>query len=348
MTREYFSNDQRTIEQLLSALTSENWAERRDAARVLGYRGHISAVAPLIQALNDTRADVRNQAILSLGMLGDRRAIAPLVVMFSNPNHAFVSARALSWIKSRRVVKPLIAGLKSDNKTIRLCAAEVLGEIADPRAVQPLIEALSDEDNSVCKYAALSLGKLKDRRAVSPLLAALRSKDKKVQNNTAVAWYEPSDEEVQASTIIALGDLGDNNVVEFIVPFLRSENRELVYAATHALGELRSKVAFQPLLEMLNNPVTAAWMGHFAAVALGKIGDTQAFDPLITALCDKDVMIRIAAADGLGYLGDLRALPNLRLARKNDNGIDEFGESVSDHAAKAIRRIQRYMKKSGL
>jgi HEAT repeat protein len=96
---------------------------------------------------------------------------------------------------------------------------------------------------------------------------------------------------------------------------------------------------------MLNNPITADWMGHFAAVALGKIGDKQAFDPLITALSDKDVMIRIAAADGLGYLGDSRALPTLRLARKNDNGIDEFGESVRDHATRAIRRIQRHTKK---
>jgi hypothetical protein len=49
--------------------------------------------------------------------------------------------------------------------------------------------------------------------------------------------------------------------------------------------------------------------------------------------------------DGLGYLGDSRALPALKLARKNDKGTDEFGRSVKHHATKAIRRIQRMKNK---
>ena len=143
-----------------------------------------------------------------------------------------------------------------------------------------------------------------------------------------------------------MSNLGDKSVIEHILKYLTSENRELVYAATHALGELRAKAATKPLLEMLNNPVTADWMGHFAAEALGKIGDKRAFDPLVTALSNESVVIRIAAADGLGYLGDSRAISALRLAGKNDKGIDDFGRSAEDHARKAIRRIQRYAKKS--
>jgi HEAT repeat protein len=89
----------------------------------------------------------------------------------------------------------------------------------------------------------VSLGRLKDKRAVTPLLTVLRGKTKKAQSNTSVAWYELSHEEVQAAAIIALGNICDNSVIKPILKFLLSENRELVYASTHALGELRAEVA---------------------------------------------------------------------------------------------------------
>jgi len=206
MPRKYFSNDQRTVAQLLVALKSENWAERRDAARELGYRGDLSAVEPLIHALNDSDSQDRSQVILSLGILGDRRAIDPLVLMFSEPNYAYHSARALSWIKSRRIVIPLIAGLQSENRTIRGSAAEVLGEIRDQRAVKPLIEALKDENNWVRNNAAASLGKLKDKRATKRLLAILNDADLEAPQSTTLT-IGLSDADVQASAIIALGSV---------------------------------------------------------------------------------------------------------------------------------------------
>lgn len=345
VTRKYFSNDQRTVEQLLDTLGSENWVERRAAARELGYRGDLLAVVPLIQALKDLKSDVRSQAALSLGILGDKRAIDSLIAMFSNPNEAYISARALARIKSRRVVKPLIAGLKSDNRAIRLSAAEVLGEIGDQRAVDPLIESLNDENNSVRNSAAVSLGKLKDKRAIKPLLAILRDTDEQAQNNTTSALGELSDEEVQASAIIALGNLRNKKVIRPILKFLTFRNRNLMEAAVLALGELQARVAVEALLKILNNHDKTNLARHFAAVALGKIGDKRALNPLISALSDDDVVIRIAAADGLGQLRDNRAIPVLNLARKNDKGTDEFGRRVKDHATKAIHRIQQYARK---
>lgn len=344
MKNYYSSKDQRTVEQLLIALKSENWAERRDAARELGDREDHSAVEPLIQTLNDLDLQVCSQAILSLGILGDKKAIEPLVEMFRNPNYAYHSARALSWIKSRKVVKPLIAGLKSDNEVIRRSAAEVLGHIKDKRAAEPLIEALNDVDVWVREWSVRSLGILRDRRAVTPLLTATKSKYKPVQKNDSYNKFKH--QEVQSAAIIALGNIGDNSVIEHILIFLASRKRGLVLAAMQALGQLRAKKAVEPLLKKLENSKTREWAGHIAVVALGKIGDKRAFEPLVTALSDNDVVTRIAAAYGLGFLGDSRALPALRLARRNDKGIDEFGESVRAQANWAIHRIQRLEKKA--
>jgi len=188
------------------------------------------------------------------------------------------------------------------------------------------MEALKDEDSWVRQFAAVSLGKLRDKRAVTSLLLTLTDADEKVQERA----------------VIALGRLGDKSGIKPILEFLKSENRDLVCAATFALGELRAEVASKTLVQILNNRSKTNWARHFAAVALGKIGNKSAFDSLITALTDEDEVTRIAATDGLGYLEDARAIPALRLARKNDGGIDEFGESVRDHATRAIRRIRRH------
>ena len=55
---------------------------------------------------------------------------------------------------------------------------------------------------------------------------------------------------------------------------------------------------------------------------------------------DEDVVVRIAAVVGLGYLGDERALPLLEQKQLYDDGIDEFGISVRDTAIEATERIR--------
>ncbi len=59
-----------------------------------------------------------------------------------------------------------------------------------------------------------------------------------------------------------------------------------------------------------------------AAIALGKIGDKRAVDPLIQVLKGKDwPVVRCAAAGALGELGDKRAIGPLTQA-SNDSEIN--------------------------
>jgi hypothetical protein len=67
-----------------------------------------------------------------------------------------------------------------------------------------------------------------------------------------------------------------------------------------------------------------------AALQLGKSKDTRATKPLIQALDDKDVSVRAAAAAALKTLGDLEALPALRLNRLDRSPIvrEQVNESI--------------------
>ncbi|MBT8507647.1 hypothetical protein AZH53_04340 [Methanomicrobiaceae archaeon CYW5] len=70
-----------------------------------------------------------------------------------------------------------------------------------------------------------------------------------------------------------------------------------------------------------------------AAQGLGRLGDLRALDPLLEAVHDDDWRVRFKAAWALGELGDRRALPALRrLAR-------DPVETVRDSAEKAAERI---------
>ncbi len=80
--------------------------------------------------------------------------------------------------------------------------------------------------------------------------------------------------------------------------------------------------------------MTRTWkFGQSAIAAIGRIKDRDGVDPLIRCLCDKEIIIRIGAAEVLGKLGDRRAIEPLKKL-----GHDPFSD-VREAAAELIRRL---------
>ena len=72
-----------------------------------------------------------------------------------------------------------------------------------------------------------------------------------------------------------------------------------------------------------------------AITAIGTIKDRDAVIPLINCLHDKEISIRIGAAEVLGKLGDKRALEPLKKIRNND-----LYSEVREAAETALKKIQ--------
>lgn len=101
--------------------------------------------------------------------------------------------------------------------------------------------------------------------------------------------------------------------------------------AAQALGEARESDAVQPLSSALIDDNTSV---RIAAIeALGKIGDPDGVEPLIGSLRSQAVEIRKAAADALGQIGDPRALEPLI------GSLSDTGWSVRRAAARALGAI---------
>src|SRR6185436_8528665 len=109
-----------------------------------GKPASAAVVAALSEAIHDTDAEVRRQAINTLGQM-----------------------------RAESAAPALASALKDSDGEVREQAARALGELRATSAVDALATALKDNDGEVRKQAAFALGEIHDPRAVPALTAAL-------------------------------------------------------------------------------------------------------------------------------------------------------------------------------
>jgi HEAT repeat protein len=130
----------------------------------------ITAVNPLIAALQDKEGTVRKFAAILLGKLGDPRAIEPLGMALYDLHHEVgkVSAEALARF-GIPALDVLIEALSHPEMWIRIHSISALSKIKDGRVTPILLEMLNDPEREIKKQVIESLGNLKDPRALPPL-----------------------------------------------------------------------------------------------------------------------------------------------------------------------------------
>jgi HEAT repeat protein len=278
--------NERVVAPLIQAMKDESWAVRKRATEALEKRGWkpeddservhyliakqkwdelvilgVSALEPLIQALQDENSKVRKSTAEALGKIGDVRAVAPLIQALDDERWEvrWGASGALGEIGDKSALAPLIHALKDEDIKVRKSVAEALGNMGEP-AVEPLIQTLEDKDSEVRKKAVKALGKLGDARAVGPLLQALHDSKSEVRKKAAKALdklgWKPGDDSERVHYLLA-----------------KKKWAELVI-----LGES----AVKPLIQALEDTDSEVRKG--AAETLGKIGDVKAVGPLVHAL----------------------------------------------------------------
>ena len=154
------------------------WYEREYAAGDLLLaieKMGVSAVNPLIEALQDKEGTVRKFAATLLGKLGDTRAIEPLGMALYDLHHEVGKAASEALARfGVPAVDVLIEALNHPEMWIRIHAIHALATIRDPRVVLILLQMLNDPEREVKKQVIQSLGELKDPRS-SPALQEIVS-----------------------------------------------------------------------------------------------------------------------------------------------------------------------------
>jgi HEAT repeat protein len=348
--------DERAVEPLIKSLSDQHPKARRRAALVLGKLGSSAAVEPLIELLTDHDSQIRMAGAKALGQLDSRQAVKPLISLLSDAMHRVRSAAAkgLGNLGDRRATEPLVLLLRDDEFLVRQSATSALGELwhlpllrqlgyyRDARArstaasaligeesdspigrlyLEALIASLQDKAPNVRIEAARALGHFKDQRAMAPLKAAKNDKNAKVRIEISRALRQLRQSKLKDKNRQG-ADRGagakERSMVDSLPALaqLKSKHATLRRIAAETLGESKDERAVEPLIQALADE---EMLVRVAVVrALERFGDKRAIQPLIQSLQDEAKIVRLASVSALGVLWDLLILIQLGSERAEE------------------------------
>ena len=346
------------VPDLIRALNHRSKQVRFTAAHALGYIGEPAelAVPALIQALEQKnftlatghlRFEFHGAVTRALGRIGGS-GVPVLVQLVQDktgkirvPPHSVLelgirahAAFALGVIDepSKEVVETLINALSDKDTQVRRSAARALRYKSEKKAIPALIKAIRDRDKEVRFYAVSALGDMGQaaQGAVPALADGLMEKDFTFETHPIIHSFHLT----SVRTLIKIG----HSAIPTLAEALHHKDEDVRLLAAEGLGKTNGVAAVPALIEVLND----RWVSHElhlrAAVALGRIDNSQldrVMPILIKALDDRDMKIRFRAAMGLGLIGEPAeaAVPAL---------IQALGDShatVRSHAAYALEWI---------
>lgn len=273
--------------QLTKELNDENWRVRQAAVNELGYINikDISVQLKLAGALEDMFRDVREAAANALGHIK---------------------------IKDSTVQLKLADALKDMFPCVRYAAANALGQsrVEDITVQLKLADALEDTVFSVRAAAAMALGQSK-------------VEDITVQHKLADALLKDRDSYVRQTAAKALGQskVEDLAVQIKLTDALRDREVLVCVAAARALVEIKPRniLVRLKIIENLKNDEGRFWELEQALGPI-EVEDLAVQIELADSLRDRDVLVRVAAAEALAEIEPRDILVRFKIIEnlKND------------------------------
>jgi HEAT repeat protein len=307
---------------------------------------------------------ILGNTISVLGRLGNKKAVEPLMNILTSNSDRYAretAALALGHLQDTRTFDVLIKALDEENKTLRRYSMYALGELKDARAFDKFVLLLKDHDYNIRDAAINAIASLRHERSFFVLYDLLKEQNTQDEPNgreVVLALGKLGDKrafEVLANIVrhghrytalfaaLALGKIGDTRAFDALLESLKKTPPNF-YAAT-ALGELKDPRSFEILVKLLEAPAS---VGVHATTGLGKLGDKRAISYLLKALNADYASTRYFAAEALGDLEAVEALPKLaELALNDHKSIAEIQggpDKVSDAAIEAIKKIRRSLR----
>ncbi len=320
------------IAPLIDILENEDADEelRSFVTQILGDMKSPDVIAPLTEVLKTDNEEIKAMAATALAKVGPV-AIPALTDFLNNEDTCLLAVQALSYIRHKEIITPLIRVAKDAEVAVRLAAIEALASFHDPRVPPVLLNALDDVSASVrreavfglsyrcdlcfeldlvtklkprlydfnldvCCAAVIALSRMNCDAAADPLFQALISPDTPVKLQQeiirALIWMEtPSSLSYLHS---ALNEVQSVTLWQNIVTALGRANNQNVTdkAAEILLAFLQSK---HPAIEITS-------IRSAIALSLGQLGKVQALEPLMTMLADEDAQVKLHAMAALKNL----------------------------------------------
>jgi len=331
---------EKSFEPLIQALDDPISIVRKCAIRALGTLGDQRAIKPILSILDQNQDEMYSSTVFALALLGHPRGREGMRAILQDKTRKKQkrrrAANVLKYIRDKQAVDAAIVALNDDDWVLRYDAAELLGVLDDARAIESLIAAIGDEDVSVQDNAVQALEKL-GAPAVEPMLRAFYDETNNIQSRHLLAdvlnklgesvmtpktppapptrkYPVPvfknmlSDREKEQG----LDKLNRIQTVEQLLDILSDIHMMTLHQVITDSKKNTEQQAIDVLLAILDDDTMTNLVALRDAIQiLGRLGDTQAVQPLIRYLASDDNLVRTRTAQALGQLGDIQAIEPL-------------------------------------
>jgi hypothetical protein len=236
--------------------------------------------------------------------------------------HLLERAGGVGDESAAQVLRTLVRDYSRYHRSLYTRAMNQVAVFGDATIEAPILAALVDTRYNCQAWAAMGCVALRIRAAVPELCVLVDHPQ----------WM------VREQAVIALGELGDESVVEVLAPLLGDPADWMRQRAADALGKIQGDQALAALWEQLE---------HRRLPRIGYVASALAlFTPeIIPRLChaaeSDDPDVRYWAAVALGSTGDDRAVGTLQRLMAQDRGATVFDGQVSVAAKKGLRTLRR-------
>jgi HEAT repeat protein len=168
----------------------------------------VAAIPVLEEVLSSGQFQSAVGAVQALGWIQDQRVLRPLLASLKSPDPAVCVAAlgALARVGNEQVIEPVAAMARHKNAQVRLATVETLGDLRATGKMDIFRRLLSDEVWEVRKAAAETLGRFKDGSSVEALTRTLSDKDADVRETTAMSLGRLMDRRAIGPLVMALKD----------------------------------------------------------------------------------------------------------------------------------------------
>ncbi|RZN62915.1 HEAT repeat domain-containing protein [Methanonatronarchaeum sp. AMET6-2] len=294
----------------IKSLESDNTYVKMDAALALGRIEDKRAVKPLIGVLDDPDKDVRKNAAISLGAIGEEEAIQPLSKLLEDnePEVRREAVNSLGQIGGEEVKPLLIKAVEDKNEAVREQAILGLSDYLGEEVMKTIVGGLSDEEDTVREAAAFSLmdflSKIPEKRSHEirrKISNRLENYDSNLDlKKILVAAEDGKRLSIRRNAIWLLGQVGDKEIVDKLISFIREDDPQIQRIATLSLINIGEESVNQ-LIDALSSEDKN--VRKMAVYALGEIGSRKAIDRVKELMEDDSEEVRVFASKAYSKLG---------------------------------------------
>ncbi len=303
--------------------TDTDWEIRNFACVMLGAIGSRTSVPVLLTALNDKEPNVSHAAAEALGKIGNPAAVVPLMEALDKSDfwNSYSIIAALGNLKAVCAVPRILKYL--DNELLSPVAIQALGNIGSPQSIDPLLNILRLE-GSLVRDAAFQASmdifkKVSGDNDHTEEVLSVKEKlciefGRQEFREYLVEILDGKEYLLKQDALIAVGIIKDNAASEKVFELL--EDDSLAPAALKAACEIGAS-ALPEAQKYLKNPsgrVRQALVNY-----LGSLGPGPGVEYLIRMLHDDMNMVRAEAAIALGRIGASEAVGDLADALEDES-----------------------------